>query len=440
LTNRFIGEKMSKYNDTIYAQSTPPGRSAIAVLRVSGRDSLKILKKISTIKKTIPNKTYLTPLRYKKKIIDQVIIVYFKSPKSFTGQEMLEINCHGGAAIVKKISKILEGIGVRLAEPGEFTKRALINNKIDLVQTESLSDLINAETEKQRSLAIKNLNGELSLFTEKINKDLNQILANTEAFIDFSDEDLPKNILKEIKEQNKNIIKKIEKELKNSKLSKPIREGFVVSVVGKPNTGKSSFVNFISKKEISIVTNIPGTTTDAISSAVDIGGYKFNFVDTAGIRKHRNKIEEIGIKKTSKIISDSDLSLVFIEKNETNNYNNIKKKLFIKSKLDKRKKPKKERAITNISSVTGEGVDKLLKKIIKKLINNSQNEPTFSRERHINIMENVLKELKSINFNESLDILAFKYREALRLSLEINQKFDIENILDIIFKDFCIGK
>jgi len=431
---------MSKYNDTIYAQSTPPGRSAIAVLRVSGRDSLKILKKISSIKNTTPNKTYLTLLRHKKKIIDQVIIVYFKSPKSFTGQEMLEINCHGGAAIVKKISKILESFGVRLAAPGEFTKRALINNKIDLVQTESLSDLINAETEKQRSLAIKNLSGGLSLFTEKINKDLNQILANTEAFIDFSDEDLPKNILKEIKEQNKNIIKKIEKELKNSKLSKPIREGFVVGVVGKPNTGKSLFVNFISKKEISIVTNIPGTTTDAISSAVDIDGYKFNFVDTAGIRKHRNKIEEIGIKKTSKIISDSDLILVFIEKNETSNYNNIKNKLFIRSKLDKRKKPKNERAITNISSVTGEGVDKLLKKIIKKLIKNTQNEPTLSRERHINIMENVLKELKSVNFNESLDILAFKYREALRLSLEINQKFDIENILDIIFKDFCIGK
>ena len=430
---------MSKYNDTIYALSTSTGKSAIDVIRISGNNSLKILKKIILINKIIPNKTNLVILKYKKEVIDQVILTYFKAPKSFTGQDVFEINCHGSPAVVKKISNILSFLGARLAEPGEFTKRALMNNKLNLVQTESLSDLINSETEKQRSLAINNLSGGLSFFVEKINKKLTQLLANTEALIDFSDEDLPKNVLSKIKEQNKNIIQVIKNELKNSSISKPIRQGFVVSLVGKPNTGKSSFVNFISNKKISIVTSIPGTTTDAISSTLDLYGYKFTFMDTAGIRKHKNKIEEIGIKKTKEIISVSDLNLVFLEKNEVDKYKNIKHKIFVKSKLDKRKKTNNSK-ITNISSVTGEGINKLLKKSKDMLIKKEKNEPIFSRERHIVIMNNVFSILKSIDFNENLDIIAFKYREALKNSLEINQKFDIEEVLDVIFKDFCIGK
>ena len=429
---------MSKYYDTIYALSTSTGRSAIDIIRVSGNKSLTILKKISSIVQIKENRANIVYLKFKKEIIDQVILTYFKAPKSFTGQEMLEINCHGSPAVVKKISDILSVLGARLAEPGEFTKRALLNDKLDLVQTESLSDLINSETEKQRSLAISNLSGRLSSFVENINKKLNLLLANTEALIDFSDEDLPKNVLNKILEQNKNIIKDIKKELKNSSISKPIREGFVVAVAGKPNTGKSSFINFISKKNISIVTDIPGTTTDIISSAIDLDGYKFTFFDTAGIRKHKNKIEEIGIKKTNEIMLKSDLNLIFLERNEVNNYKNIKNKIFVKSKADKRKKINTK--ISNISSVTGFGIYSLLKKSKKLLIKDKKEEPIFSRERHIIIMEKTLSVLTSVDFNESLDIVAFKYREALKYSLEINQKFDIEDILDIIFKDLCIGK
>ena len=430
---------MPKHSDTIYALSTSTGKSAIDIIRVSGNKSQTILKKISSIKNINTGKTNLVFLKYKKETIDQVILTYYKAPKSFTGQDVLEINCHGSPAIVKKISGILRDLGARLAEPGEFTKRALMNDKLDLVQTESLSDLINSETEKQRSLAISNLSGELSFYVEDINKKLTKLLANTEAIIDFSDEDLPKNVLNNIKEQNKNIIKSLKKELQDSRISRPIREGFIVSVVGKPNTGKSSFVNFISKKNISIVTDIPGTTTDAISSSIDIDGYKFTFFDTAGIRRHRNKIEEIGIKKTKDIMSKADLNLVFLEKNELGSYKNIKKKIFVMSKLDKRKKIKNSKII-NVSSVTGIGVKNLLKKTKDRLVKAKRDEPIFSRERHITIMNNVLSALNSINFNESLDITAFKFREALKYSLEINEKFDIENILDVIFKDFCIGK
>ena len=431
---------MSKYKDTIYALSTPTGKSAIAVIRISGDKSLNILKKISSIKKIIPNKTKLTLLKFEKQIIDQVLVVFFKKPHSFTGEEMVEINCHGSIAIISKISNILEILGIRLAEPGEFTRRSLMNDKLDLLQTEGLADLINSETEKQRSMAISGLSGKLSKFINEINEQLKEVLANTEALIDFSDEDLPKNILNKIIEQNKNIIKKIKEEISISKILKPIRDGFLISIVGKPNTGKSSFINYISKKEVSIVTNIPGTTTDAVTSTIDIDGYKFTFVDTAGLRKHKNKIEEIGIKKTKEIILNSNLSLVFLEKKEMRNYLDIKNRLFVRSKLDKKKIIRGEKNIINISSITGEGVKKLLNQIKKKLIKNKKNEPILSRERHLNIMKKVLLELKSIQQKDSLDIMAFKLREALRISLEINQKFDIEDVLDIIFKDFCIGK
>jgi tRNA modification GTPase len=328
---------MSKYKDTIYALSTPTGKSAIAVIRISGEQSLNVLKKISSIQKIQPNKTKLILLSFQKQIIDQVLVVFFKKPNSFTGEEMVEINCHGSTAIITKISKILEILGLRLAEPGEFTRRSLMNDKLDLLQTEGLADLINSETEKQRSMAISGLSGKLSKFVNKTNERLKLMLANTEAIIDFSDEDLPKNILNKILEQKENIIKRIKKEISSSEISKPIREGFVISLVGKPNTGKSSFINYISKKEVSIVTNIPGTTTDAITSSIEIDGYKFTFIDTAGIRKHKNKIEEIGIKKTREIILNSNLNLVFLEKKEMSKYSEIKEKFFIRSKLDKKR-------------------------------------------------------------------------------------------------------
>ena len=431
---------MSKYNDTIYALSTVPGKSAIAIIRVSGKDAIKVLKKISSTKEIKTNKTNVLFLNYKGVSIDQVVVLYYKAPRSFTGEDVVEINCHGGFAVISKISKTFEKLGLRLAEPGEFTKRALLNNKIDLVKTESISDIINAETDKQREVAIKNLSGGLSQFIKKINNNLTLVLANLEAIIDFSDEDLPKGILYKIKEQNKNIIKKIQIELKNAELSKPIRDGIKIAIVGKPNTGKSSFINFISKNDVSIVTDIPGTTTDSITSSIDIKGFKFTFIDTAGLRKHKNKIEKIGIQKTKEIIKKADLSLVFLEKNEKNKYNKVQNKLFVKSKSDKRRKKNKKITHYNISSITGEGVNLLLRDIFKKTIKKTKNTPVLSRERHINIMNQVLKILKSINFNQNQDIVAFQVKLALDLSLEINQKFDIEKILDIIFRDFCIGK
>ena len=433
---------MFKQKEPIFALATARGRAAIAVFRISGKESHKIIKKISSQKKWKANHTKVNfLLDEKKEKIDKTITSFFKSPKTYTGEDMVEISCHGGVAVTNKIADTLLKSGLRPAEPGEFTKRALKNDKIDITQAESIGDIVDSETEKQRITALKNLDGELSKFLRDLSEKIKKILADVEAIIDFSDEELPPNMLKNIIEQNKNIKKIIKKNLIKSRLSKPIRDGFLVSVLGGPNTGKSSFVNYISGRNVSIVTNIPGTTTDSLEVLVEIEGYKFRFVDTAGIRKKANKIEKIGIQKAFQSSLLSDLNLIFLNKNEKKKYKEIKNKFFVRSKQDKRRSIILDKKIHDISSKTGYGVKRLIKRIKKELIK-SDNEkiPLFSRERHVDKMKKCLNILESIDFYKNIDLIAEDLRSALKETNEIYEKFDIEQVLDIIFNDFCIGK
>ena len=433
---------MFKEKKPIFALSTPFGKSATAVFRISGQNSQQIIKKISSNKKLRSNKPELNQIiDNKKKGIDQTITTFFNSPNSYTGENMVEISCHGSIAIINKITETLIKKGISLAEPGEVTKRALNNDKFDITQVEALSDLINSETEKQRILALKNLEGFLSDFSKKLTKKMMKMLADIEALIDFSDEELPKNLIKNIQEQNKNILKHIKLNLNRSKLSKSINNGFLVSVIGKPNTGKSSFINYISGRDVAIVTSIPGTTTDSLEIPIDIDGYKIRFVDTAGIRRHKNIIEKIGIEKAKKTSLLADLNIVFLEKSETNKYTNIANKLFVKSKFDISRSKKTQKNIINISSKTGFGVERLLRITKKRLVSKDLDKiPLFSRERQVKKMANCLNLLNSIDFKKTPDIIAEDIRSAIKENEEIYQKFDIEKILDIIFADFCIGK
>ncbi len=428
--------------DNVFALSTPKGKSALAVFRISGKGSHKIIKKISSNKKNTTNKTNLNYiLDRNKKPVDQTLTTFFKAPKSFTGEDMVEISCHGSLAIIKKISKILINKGMRLAEPGEFTRRALSNNKIDITKVEALADLINANTEKQRELALGNLKGNLTNYSSVLSNKIKNMLANVEAIIDFTDEDLPKNIKLKIIEQNKNIIKSITKTIKSSLIADSIRNGFNISVIGKPNTGKSSFVNYISGRDVSIVTNIPGTTTDLVESLIEVKGFELRFIDTAGIKKHKNIIEKIGIEKTIEAAKKSDLNLVFLINNEKNIYKNIKNKIFVKSKQDLRKNKIANTGISNISSKTGYGIDRLLKKSINLLIPKNQKEmPIISRERQMTKIKKCLYYLQSLNLNKNIDMAADDIRSSLKELEDIYHKFDVEEILDIIFNDFCIGK
>ena len=426
----------------IFALSTPKARGAIGVFRISGKNCHNIIKKISSKKRWKKNTTSINYLLdEEKRKIDKTITVFFNSPNTYTGENMVEISCHGGLAIINKISQTLINSGLRPANPGEFTKRSLLNDKLDLTQVEGVSDLVNAETEQQRIVAFRNLEGHTSSAIKKLNLKITKMLADTEALIDFSDEDLPKNTLKNLKEQNKNIIKLIKRDIKRSALSKTIRDGFLIGILGKPNTGKSSFLNYISGREVAIVTNIPGTTTDSLEVPIDIDGFKFRFIDTAGIRKHKNAIEKIGVERAKKISLYSNLNVVFLDRFEKEKYKDIPNKIFVRSKQDIRKKSFSKKGILNISSKTGFGVSGLIKKIKKNLIKSDlEKNPVFSRERHIMKIKNCLKSLESINFDKNIDIASEEIRNALKETQEIYQKFDIEKILDIIFTDFCIGK
>ncbi len=425
----------------IFALSTPVGKSAIAVFRISGEHSHKKIKSISSNKKKLSNIALLNSLIDRnKKPIDETLTTFFKAPKSFTGEDMVEISCHGSTAIIKKITKELLFKGLRLAEPGEFTRRSLENNKMDLTNVEGLADLINSKTEKQREQALKNYTGELSNFLSNTSTSLKKMLSKIEAIIDFSDEDLPNNMVKDILEQKGNIINTIEEIIKLSRKNRSLMSGFKISVIGKPNTGKSSFVNYVSGRDVSIVTKIPGTTRDPIESQVDIGGYQFVFIDTAGIRKHKNKIEKIGIQKSFEKSKNSDLNLVFLDKNETKEYKNVDNKLFVKSKYDIKKQGKTSK-VYRISSKTGYGIATLLRCIQKKFVLNNKNElPIISRERQLKKLEQCNIHLKRANPKKNIDMAADDVRSAIKELDEIYHKFDIEQILDIIFNDFCIGK
>ena len=428
---------MKSSKDTIFALATQRGKSGIAVFRVSGKDSHKLIKSISSKKKFKTNFASLNKILDGKKTVDQTLTTFFKSPKSYTGENMVEISCHGSISVINKITETLLNKKIRLAEPGEFTKRALINDKLGVLEAEAINDLVNAETENQRKMAIGNLSGNLDKFVTEVSNKLKKLLADVEAIIDFADEDLPKEIYKGIKEQNKNICKSIENIIVKSTLSRKIYDGFNITIIGKPNTGKSSFINYINNREVSIVTNIPGTTTDLVSSTLDIKGDKYTFVDTAGIRKYRNLIEKIGIERSFESAEKSDLNLVFLENNEKKNYDNIKSKIFIKSKYDTNKKKFKD--VHNISSISGYGIESLIGIISKKLRKNPVQGPVFSRERHLESLKKSLICLKNITLKE-IDIDAENIRRSIMHIDGINQKFDIEKILDIIFSDFCIGK
>ncbi len=428
---------MKRDNKTIFALATNKGKSAIAVFRVSGANSHKVIKSISSKKKFKNNFATLNNLMEGEEIIDQTITTFFKSPNSYTGENMVEISCHGSVSVINKITEIFLERNMRLAEPGEFTKRALINDKLTVLEAETINDLVSAETEYQRKIAIGNLGGNLDKIINDISSRVKKLLADVEALIDFADEDLPKKMILNIKEQNKNIRVILKDIINKSNLTKKIYDGFKITIIGKPNTGKSSFINYINNAEISIVTSKPGTTTDLVSSTLDIKGNKFTFIDTAGIRKHRNLIEKIGIEKSIKSARISDLNIVFLKNDEKNDYKNIKSKIFVKSKYDVNKK--KINKVHNISSVTGFGVKSLLNKISTRLINNHLDGALFSRERHIENLKQSLNYHNIVNFNE-IDKAAEDIRGSLKCILGINQKFDIEKILDIIFSDFCIGK
>lgn len=439
-----------KKKDTIFALASGPGKAAINIIRISGPSSIKIINSLSASKMQKQREAKLTKIFSSSgELIDQTITTIYKKPKSYTGEDMVEISMHGGNAVIKKLFKELKKKRtLRLANPGEFTKRAFENNKLELTQVEAIADIVNSETEIQRKQAISHLSGSFFKKSKKIFNNLKKTLANIEAVIDFADEELPKKLYKDIKEQIENNIKETNSLISTANVGKSIRNGFLIVILGKPNTGKSSFINYISGKDISIVTNIPGTTRDLLESFLDINGLPMRFVDTAGIRtsynnsNKLNQVEKIGIELALKASDDADLNLVFIEKkSDIKFFKDFKNTIFVKSKQDLKKSRFINNNYYNISSNTGFGVDRLLGIISKKISPKTIGEEGYiSRERHLKCFKKVNMLLKNAKNDKNIDLIAEDIRISIKELGNLFGNVDIEDILDIIFSDFCIGK
>ena len=301
---------------TIYALSTGPGISGVAIIRVSGKDTKKIIQTLTN--KPLPHPRVATLRKINKintsELIDEGIILWFPGPESYTGEDMAEFHIHGSKAVIKALHASISKVeNCRLAEPGEFTKLAFQNGKINLLKAESIADLISAETEIQRQQAVKIMNGKSSKIFNDLREKLLKILSNVEAKIDFPDEDLPADVLKNIKKISNEVILSIKKILNDQKVGERIREGFKIAIIGPTNAGKSSLLNYLSKRDVAIVSEIAGTTRDVIETHLNIDGYPVVVSDTAGIRDSKNEIEKKGIKLALDKAENADLKLIIID-------------------------------------------------------------------------------------------------------------------------------
>jgi len=442
---------------TIFALSSGPGISGVSVIRISGPNTINVIKKLTN--KPFPKPREATLKNINKintnELIDQGILLWFPGPESYTGEDMAEFHVHGSRAVIEAIhSSILKIENCRLAEPGEFTKIAFQNGKINLLKAESISDLISAETEIQRRQAIKIMNGESSKKFNKWREELLKILSKVEAKIDFPDDDLPNDILKKIKIDSEKIRNEIKKILNDQKVGERIREGFKIAIVGPANVGKSSLLNYLSRREVAIVSEIAGTTRDVIETHLNIDGLPVVVSDTAGIRESKNEIEKKGIKLALKRAEDADLSIVVIEPKSADFTGYLKelisdKSIIVVNKsdlgIDEMVNEIKKYNPIYISLKNEKNVNQLISSIKDKLKNQFINsEDIFiTRERHRQHLEQCvlhLENFKNKNEAEDFDKAAEDLRLATRHLGIIVGKVDVEEILGSIFNDFCIGK
>ena len=442
---------------TIYALSTGPGISGIAVIRVSGPNTAHVVKKLTGSKLPSPRVATLKKFNKNggKELIDEGVIIWFPAPNSYTGEDLAEFHVHGSRAVIKAMHLTISQIkNCRLAYPGEFTKRAFQNGRINLLKAESIADLISSETEIQRKQALKIMSGKSSDMFNSWREKLLKVLSHIEAKIDFPDEDLPKNILNKIQKTSNDVLKEIKKTLNDQKVGERIREGFKIAILGPPNSGKSSLLNYLSKRDVAIVSEIAGTTRDVIETHLNLDGYPVIVSDTAGIRSSKNEIEKKGIKIALKRAEDADLRLVIISSKNVD-FSSVLKKLLtknailvvnksdlIKGKLNSKLK-KYEYVLISIKKNTN--LNKLITKIKSKLKNKftTTEDILITRERHRQNLINCVQHLEKFQKKKTaqdFDKAAEDLRLATRHLGMIVGKVDVEELLGSIFNDFCIGK
>ena len=450
-------------NDTIAAISTTIGVGAISIIRVSGPESIKIVNKIfkeKDLEKVESHTIHYGHIVYKDEIQDEVLVTIMKSPKTFTTEDVVELNCHGSIAVTKKILEILLTLGCRLAEPGEFTKRAFLNGRIDLLEAEGVMDLINSKSESEKKLALNQIGGKVSNLIKNLRQKILEVLANIEVKIDYPEyediedvtyNDLNNNII-EVEEE----IKRIIKESENGKI---IKEGIKTAIIGRPNVGKSSILNNLLEEEKAIVTDIEGTTRDTVEGSIVINGIILDLIDTAGIRKTEDKVERIGVNKSLQTIEKADLILFVLNNNEKlTEYDKeilekIKEKnhIIIINKIDLENKLEinqlKEDNIVKISALNDNNLEELKNKIIEmyNLEELESKDATYlTNARGLSLLkqaQEIISDIKSgIETRQPIDMIEIDLKRIWELLGEITGETYQDELINQLFSQFCLGK
>ena len=442
--------------DTIVAISTAHGNGAISIVRMSGKDALAIATKVT--------KTSFSP-RYAKlakfynlndELIDILLVLYFKNPHSFTGEDIVEFHCHGGVAVTKLILQTLIEAGARIAEGGEFSKRAFLNGKIDMSQAEAIAKLIEAKSTESVKILSKQLRGDLGKFVNQIRDNLIEIMAYVEVNIDYAEEDLPSNLIEQIKEKLNNIANLLKKSLNSSKKREAMFNGYKVAIIGKPNVGKSSLLNNLLNYERAIVSDIAGTTRDTIEEQITIGTHIIKIVDTAGIRKNtEDKIEKIGIEKSKEAVEEADIVIgMFDNSREFDNEDkeildilkgSNKDKIVVLNKIDLENRfDKTVLSQFDFIETTQKDENFEIEKAIEKLLDSYQYQDNMLiSNRQVEIVKNsynaIIEAYKLIETQE-LELFSFNIQEAILNISKITKPYEHDEVLDKMFSNFCVGK
>lgn len=453
-------------DDTICAISTATGKGAISIIRVSGNEAISIVTSIFSGKDLRKVDSHTIHYGYiiddQKNKIDEVLVSVMKSPKTFTTEDVVEINCHGGMIITDKVLELLLCHGCRLAAPGEFTKRALLNGRIDMLQADAIMDMIDAKTDSQRKLALNQLSGKMSDKINDIRSDLVQIISNINVNMDHPEYDDVEVVTNEtIKPKMQQIKEKLNILIEEGQSGKIIKEGIKTAIIGEPNVGKSSLLNALLEEEKAIVTDIAGTTRDIIEGQISLNGILLNIIDTAGIRKTEDKIEAIGVEKSKSVLEEADLILFMLNNNEEitaetelllekiqdKNYVIIINKCDLKTKLDMKKLAKYSSNSIKMSIKDKKGLDELKEKIMKefKIREMNEKDPTYiSSARNVSILKTCLKRIeeieKAITMNQPIDMIEMDVKYIWEQLGLINGATYDEELLDEMFKRFCLGK
>lgn len=433
--------------NTIFAPATAAGKAGVAIVRVSGPNSSAVFERMGVRTPIEPRKAVFAKLKKADGTpIDDAVVLYFKAPNSFTGEDVVELQTHGGRAVLSSVLAELSLIdGFRPADRGEFTRRAVENGKMDLTAAEGLADLVDAETEQQRKQALRQMNGDLGRLYDGWREELVRLLAWSEAYIDFPEEEIPADVSERIRGKITELKAAVENHLQNGKRGERLRDGFQIAIVGAPNAGKSSLMNRLADRDVAIVSSTAGTTRDVIEVRMDINGYPVVIADTAGLRQTDEEIEAEGVRRAKKRAQEADLILAVydasapVEDSETKAFQggNVLK---IMNKKDKVSDCSGEGLW--ISAKTGEGTDALLDRIAGFVENalSMREEPSLTRVRHRQSLEECRDYLERSLSAPEIELAAEDLRLAMRALGKITGAVRVEELLDIIFKDFCIGK